>query len=74
MSRDSYRARNEAADKRYIVAAFNPAKGDQLIRRRRGPGLMDSAEAEMWAQKQEWYPFITSRRNTIKWWCWTVRR
>lgn len=69
---NQYENRREMLSGRRYCDALDTSKNLQIIRKRRGPGMRDSAEAEIWAQTQPWYDRIAKRANTLKWWCWWV--
>ena len=56
---------------------FNRRPGSlEVYRRRRGPGaeLYDSAAADAWARKQEWWPRVVESGNTRNLWVWKCER
>jgi hypothetical protein len=64
--------RDMLSGRRYNDAIGHSSKDHEIIRKRRGPEMRDSAEAEIWAQNQPWYDRIAKRGSTLKWWVWRL--
>ena len=71
MNAARYRCAVSARDSRALGADIDTSDLE-VVRRRRGPGMRDSAEAELWAKTQTWYSRVVRRRNTGAWWVWKL--
>lgn len=66
-----YQAMTRCRDERALSADLDTSDL-VLMRRRRGPGVRDSAEAELWAQTQPWHDRVVKRTHTGIWWVWRL--